>query len=374
VTAALSLRVYDPEAGELRTVPLDLQPTGRLELFVRGVTGASAIHVEILQDGEVGHRFEVSTGFEDLVPLQVERTDDGRLGLRCAGREVLSLPRDERYTPAMPIRAGDGGPEAVDLVLVIDATARAWVEPEKKEGVGKLRPLLGEAPRWQEQVQLLLATAEALAGSVELTVGVGAFGDHPMPEIRASDLQPGFLFHPALPADWHSRPFDPDDLRRVLSELPPSSGGDFVDALADALARCAELPRRVGSRRIVLVVGDSPGYSLTDPAPAGGNACARERIVEVEADRLHRCGVEIATLYRPLPPEARFEVLDVPRSLYEHAAAQYRSLASRPSLAWEVGAFDPEAAARQLLAPPEALARGATYPVLATRGVEGSAP
>lgn len=371
MTEALSLRVWDESAGELQAIPLAIEGPGSLEMLLRGLAGSSALHLEILRDGEVGHRFEVAAAADDLVPVHLEWTADDRIGLRSPGRRVLSLPGDARYAPAPPIRAPGGEGAALDLVLVIDATSRVWVEGGK-DARGGLRLLLGQPEAREAQVEMLVAVAEGLAGSTDLAIGVVAFGDHEMPEVRAPDLRPEYLLHPPSAAESRPFRFDSAGLRSTLAAIPPTTGGDFVDALAEALDRCAELPWRAGSRRVVLLVGDSPGYSLLSPAPPGANGCARSRVVETEADRLHRRGVEIATLYRPPPEEAGHETLYVASKLAEHAAAQYRALASHPGVAWGLGSIDPEEMVRRLLDVPAVLARGAAYPLRVDEGAGAS--
>lgn len=367
MSSALSLRVYDEADGELRDLPLEIEGPGSYELHLAALPGASALHLELSREGAVGHRFEVAAGAGEVVPVHLDWTADGRIGLRSPGREVLELPPDARYAPPPPIRAPRGGGAGLDLVLLVDATTRIWVEAtqeQKKRGeLGKPRLLLGQPDFWRPRVDLLVSIAEGLAASADLAIGIVAFGDHEIPGVRAPELRPTYVLHPPSAAAARPVPFQPSALRAALESLPATSGGDFVDALAEGLARCADLPWRPGSRRVVLVMGDSPGYSLTSPAPAGANGRVRERTVEAEADRLHRQGVEIATLYQSLPEVSRFAALDVPRRLMEHAAGQYRTLASRPEMAWESGSIDPDGAVRSLLEAPGALARGAMHPV-----------
>ena len=131
-----------------------------------------------------------------------------------------------------------------------------------------------------------------------------AFADHPLHKVSAHDLVPAFTLFPRIPEQRRLEPIPPSDLRSLLSRVPSSSGGDFVDALADALAECASARWHPEARKLRVVTGDSPGYSILNPAPWGANAAVREKDVETVALDLHRKGVEVVTIYHPSPPKA----------------------------------------------------------------------
>jgi hypothetical protein len=292
---------------------------------------------------------------------------------------VVSLLRDRRYAP-LPVLPGGEAPAALDLVLVIDGTTRVYENPEAKGQSGSsagsngeepstapagLRPLLGREEAWREHVDALVGLAEALAAEVDsLRVGFLAFGDHEVKTLRAPGLRPSYHLYPEPGGAVRFRSFDADALREGLLGIPPCSGGDFVDALADALDRCVELRWHEDAQRVVLVTGDSPGYSILRPAPRGADLQAREKDVETLALALHRAGVQTATVYHRPPPEGGFETLGHAKALIGHAADQYRRIASRADLAFEASSFEPEVVAGRILSPPPLMGRGPSYGVL----------
>jgi hypothetical protein len=138
----------------------------------------------------------------------------------------------------------------------------------------------------------------------------------------------------------------------------PTPGGDFVDALADALYACARLRWRKG-RRLLVISGDSPGFSLLQPLTAGTDVCVRKRDVETQALELHRLGVEIVTIYHAAPSNAA--VTPLGRSLLAEAGAQYARIASLPEeMAFEASSFEPEEAANRVAAIGVPIGRGAS--------------
>jgi hypothetical protein len=180
------------------------------------------------------------------------------------------------------------------------------------------------------------------------------FGDEsPPPGIYAADLVPAFRLHP-LPDDRPEHllvPMVPETLAEaLLTQIRPSPGGDFVDALADALAAANRLQWGDERRHLLVLIGDSPGHATAHPAPYGADALARRTDVETEAARLHRDHrVEIITLYHPPSAALAKSLLAPQRALVNHARDQYRRLASEPRLAFSTGTFDAQQAAGTLL-------------------------
>jgi hypothetical protein len=160
-------------------------------------------------------------------------------------------------------------------------------------------------------------------------------------------------------------------LRELIGRIEYTSGGDFVDALADALDRCSHAGWRTDPavRRMLLIVGDSPGFSVLDPAPMGADAHPRRLDVDMEVMKLHdRHSVEVATLYvEPEPETART------KDFYRYARDQYQSLATIQRYYWASSAFEPKQAAQAVMegASAPALARKRSYCVL--DGVEARA-
>jgi len=372
----LGLRAYDQESRALRLFPLSTEAPAEGRLRMRGLPGASAVQLDLVNGDRVRHRFEVEADGEEAIAVHWERTEDDRFEVWSQGRRVLSLPPDERYAPPPPVGGSVPGAESLDLAILVDATAQVMVLPPKGSKTGgaknrrseqpppEIRPLLEEQAIWRRHGDLLVEIVEGLRETHDSRVGVFAFGDHPVAGLRAPGLRPDFRLHPRDGSGWKLEDLTSDEIRERLRAIPPTSGGDFVDALADGLQACVGIPWREGVRRLVLVTGNSPGYSILHPAPAGASLIARRLEVDTQAMALHRIGVELVTLYHPVPEERALGSLDYERALKKHAAAQYRRLASRPTMAFDASKTAAADVVRSLSDAPWALARGAAYGVL----------
>ena len=372
----LSLRAYDEGSWEPRNFPLPEGPSGARPLRLRGLPGASAVQLELVSEDQVCRRFEVEAEGDEVIVVHWRRTEDGKIDLWSQGREVLSLPPDERYAPAPPVVGETSRGKALDLAILVDGTMRVYRDgstaQRDADWEAALGYLLDDEETWCRHVGLLAGVVEGLAEQVDLKLGVFAFGDRPTSSLQTPGLLPRYELYPQSGSGWKLSALSTEALHVALQEIPATSGADFVDALADGLATCVGLPWREDCRRVVLVTGDSPGYSIVHAAPTGANLLARRFDVDTQAMALHRAGVEVATIYHAVSHKRRQEDLDYERALREHTAAQYRRLASRRDLAFEVPGVDASDVARELIHPSDAVARGATYAVLVgMKGDEG---
>lgn len=350
----LSLRVVSTPRAEIATVPLPLDENGSCSVYLRCLPGASGIHLAFTDGpGSVKQRAEVKAMGGEIVAVQVAaRQEEGTLRVWSQGHRILSLPPNPRYEPPSPIPPA--APEgSFDLVFVIDGTARSFTT----RNVTVSEPLVGREA-WLDPVERLSHFAKALrAGSAGSRFTVLAFGDETSFD-TAEDLKTFYVLHP--PEEQRRfEPLDPARLQDVLLALEPTSGVDFVDALAEALRACQSLPWRERTRRIVMICGDSPGHSILHPLRPGADVRARWLDVDVEAEALHRAGIEIATLYFDPPANLGLRQVAFQRELLDGAREQYARLASLPSLAFELSRFEPDQAAQALRTRDGALGRGA---------------
>ncbi len=330
----LALEANSSELAETELPLTDSSPQCSLRL--RCLPGATAIHLALAEAGVVRQRAEVPADGGEEVVVRIALQDGSRLVLSSPGRHVLTLATDARYRPSPPLRILPPG-APLDLALVIDGTARS----SAAEGGA----LLADAGAWSARVDQLVALVGGLVeGTPEARLALLAFGDDPPPQVRAEDLLPRYRLFPEA-AKRRLRPLGLEQLGDFLLAIPATSGGDFVDAVADALFACGELRWRPEARKIVILSGDSPGHSILHPPPAGADAGVREHDVDDAVLGLHERGVEVVTLYHP--PAGREELLelDEERELLDFAAAQYRRLASLPQFALQTTAFDPREAA-----------------------------
>ncbi len=354
---AIELLAFDSNSGTLRGYPLPLEgPGSSCSLRLRALPGASGVHLALTNGEGVLLRAEVAAESDEWVEVAVDWDAGGRWSVASAGRRVLRLPVEDANAPLPPLRPAYRARQ-LDVALLVDGTTRDGTTA-----------LLANRERWRAHADQLVALIAGLteAMKADLRVAVMAFGDRPVPAASAPDLRPAYHLDPAEPEERTLRPLDAGQLQSRLFSLRPTSGGDFVDALADALATCRGLRWRNGARKLLVVTGDSPGYSIRRPAPWGGDAQVRENDVDVEAAALHRLGVEIVTLYHAAAIEAAtFEFV---RPFVEHAQMQYLRLASRPGLCFEAGKLDPPAAVSALTSRVPTRGRGASPGVLGGPG------
>ncbi len=173
---------------------------------------------------------------------------------------------------------------------------------------------------------------------------------------------PSYLVYPQSPAE---RAFVPavaqqvaETVKTQLRRLKHTSGGDFIDALADGLRACRELPWRQKSRRLVLVFGQSPGYSILERSDELASLIPRALCLEEETVSLHHEHIEVVTLFHhPWKPDELYRVSKP--QFVQHSRRQYENLASLPRWAATTGpGLDIQWLAAQWLTPPGSLSRG----------------
>lgn len=361
----------DPTTGETHRTSVEPGSRSRpRDLSLRGLPGGHAVQLVLEDEAGGAAALRVELELEGQERATVRLWEEGSALRFETRRPAVQLPTDPRHAAPPPL-LHLAEAERIDLVFLVDLTTRTAREVEGRTDP-ELWLLLGNTPEWQAHIADLAAFAEGLAagGGVDLRTGVLGFGDTLPTGASAADLTPAAP--PVVPPEAHRRellPFDKAELQRRLRELPPTTGADFVDALAQGLAAARELPWRDDARRLLLLVGDSPGYSITRPAPRGADVQIRSHDVDTEAARLAReRSVELLTLYHALPPGLPLRELPHVPPFLAHAEAQYRRLAAHPDWAWTVGGFDPDLAAEAVRAAPALLARGLSLPVLPDEG------
>jgi hypothetical protein len=357
----LRLRTWNTGQSAPDDVPLcgvAAGETGTAEL--RCLRGASGVHVVLADEGRVRLRAEIAAEPGEIVPLRVDIDEGGVPQLSSRGRKILLLPPDALYDPPAPIRPATAT-TMLDVAIVIDGTLRSWAPkpPDAKPSQAGAMRLLHHADLWTAHVEQLLELVDRLAQGRQTRVAVLAFGDQEMPAVTAGDLRPEYRLYPAE-EERVLRRYDPARLRERLLTLPSTSGGDFVDALADALEACWHLRWDDDARKLLLVSGDSPGSSLLHPLPRGADLCVRQYDVDTEALALHRQGVEIATIYHAPPRHLNLDQVRRRRDLLAAARAQYVRLASVQEAAFEASELRPDAAAELLLQMTDPIGRQAS--------------
>lgn len=381
-TAPLTL-IAIPADGEAPE-PLGLQSdlNGNFRFCLECLPGANAVHLLIAIGNRPRLRAEVRAQGGESVRCALRLDATGEPCLEVGSHQVLFLPLEPEYGPLPPIPPPRGA-SAWDICLVIDATTRTAPTPDDQaqggpNGTGGDRQvprpvlsldalLLDQPQQWGTIIEPILELVHRLGGpSQDCRLAVIAFGDEPPPPgVCAPDLVPTYHLR-SLPDDRPEHlliPMPMEALAELLrSRLRSTPGGDFVDALADALAAAGRLEWGDQRRHLLIMIGDSPGHATVHPVPNGGDALPRRADVDCETARLHRDHrVEILTLYHPPPATLASSLLETQQALLDHARRQYRRLAGEPRLAFTTADFDPTRAATTLLERRLPLGRGPAW-------------
>jgi hypothetical protein len=343
----MTVDVLDPETQQITAREIDLEGPGGFEGAFRLPHGAGALLVVLREQGTAVFAAEVAGRGGETVSLRIARAEQGRYSIFGDQRNVYYLQPNGARSRWLR-RQGS----ACDLAILVDGT---MVGPG--DIVSSL-PALLETAAWEEMAGRIAEFAGSLAAAVPgLRTAIVAFGDHAMPPLTRR----GYVTWPdarqAVFRPWR----DEEDLRSQLRAVPPADGADFVDALADGFHACRQLPWRPDARKLVMLVGDSPGYSIEEaalPELRMSDARVRELDVFEQADALFDMGVEVAAIQSTVASLRLVESEENAARLLDYTRGQYARAASLPDWMWPAGEFDPRHAARQWLEHREVIARG----------------
>ncbi len=360
----MTVDVIDAATGSIHAVPVALDgDTNAGEIRLELAPGASSVQVVARNEARVEAWIEVPAQPGEQVSIEFRRMPDGELRAFSRNREFLVLPGEE---PPQPLLFSPPRTDELDLLILVDGTC---MHPRKVRGaeVVTLEYLLGPdmTDIWEGiAVRLMDFVSHTASKYTKLWAMAAAFGDEAMPMLSNELLKPRYLVHPAIPSARKLEPCTPDQLMQQLRRLPPTSGGDFVDGLADGLRAAGQARWRQSSRKLLLVFGQSPGYSVFDTNDDMTNLLVRKVCVEEETAALHRMGVEIVTLFHDPPEAAELYRTELPE-LFQRVRDQYQSLASLREWSCAGPEIDASRLASAWLNPPAVLARGPSPGLLA---------
>jgi hypothetical protein len=336
----IRLHHLDPATRTVGTTILPLDgPNSACTVYLRALPGAQAMHILLeSDDGGPSLRAEIDGDPGDPVATIVSRQADGLWV--SSTRKVLLFPADSRYEPPRLLFPQKEG--KLDLLFLFDATSRIFYHHTNPDNN---RVIAGVG--WPAHLEHLLDFSQQLRqGYADSRVGCAAFGDLPMKEHTGSaDLDCRYIFRPAEVAHRFLEPLSLPQLRDEFNGIEYTPGGDFVDALAEALELCQKAGWRQDARKLLVISGDSPGHAALDGPPAGTDARVRRVDVRLEAQRLQeQFGVEIMTIYL----ESALSTDTHARRFVDYARKQYRSLATLRTFSWTGDSFDAEQAVREV--------------------------
>jgi hypothetical protein len=326
----MTLDTVDPETGKVQAVEIEVG----YPVCLQAMEGASALQVRIRQADSLVFVGELALSAGERVTLSFKSDPPG---VDCGGRPVFHLNFAQLEDAPVLLPPDTGG---ADIVFLIDGTS---LHPSSAETLGQPARFVG-TPEWEQLsgswVPALFELSRRFPDGIR--TAVFAFGDFPMPAVAPA----GYVLHPAE-SERKLRRLGPEGTLKELRRLPSCSGGDFVDALAEGLEACQHVGWRQNARKLVIIVGDSPGYSLIHAGKGVldlADARCRTRDVTDEALHLHTAGIEIATVLLAEGLERLEQISEDAERLVAHTRRQYQELASVPAWALssrhlELGSF-----------------------------------
>jgi len=340
----IELEGWDPVSRKVVRKQLPLKD--REALRTRFLPPERCLHAAVGVHMDTGRRLVLGVAAErwEEFLLTVEQID-GKFHFDAEGSEVFYLPYQGGYRIHHPIQTGAGAGK-IDIALLVDGTMRLAprrflfdrtsratttsarvpsVSDEASPTVAKASPETARAAVFAPILEALSRCAAAPNGD-DVYACVCSFADLKTNGLlEASDLQPDYVTSPESPR--LQKLASATTLQRMLDDVRPSTGADFVDALSEGLEACGTIRWRSDSRRIVILVGDSPGFSFRFPIEGQMDLHARALDVQLEAERLAAKGVEIVTVFSGLGQIPG----SIPKTLIQPIRAardQYRALAS----------------------------------------------
>jgi hypothetical protein len=353
----LIIDVINRESGSIEQVPLALEDHGACRIQLEPAPGASAVQVVVQDGGKVASAIEVAAQAGEYVTIEVRRDAEGTVHSMARNRPFLILP-DEK--PPDPLLLTPHAGNELDLAILIDGTCLHPTGGQTSALDYLLSPAMaGEWGAVAEQLAKFASIAAEKYSNVWMTAL--AFGDEPMPLLANVQLTPRYLVFPANGDERQLKQTSPGQIAAQVSaqllKLPYTPGGDFVDGLADGLRACRELMWRQNARKLLLIFGQSPGYSVLRPSHELANLIPRTVCIEEEIELLHRKGVEVMTIFHQPAEAAERYRTEMPEVL-KHSGRQYVELASLQAWSATSPEIDVAALAAHWLVPPVTLARG----------------
>nr|VFK10226.1 MAG: hypothetical protein BECKLPF1236B_GA0070989_10137 [Candidatus Kentron sp. LPFa] len=337
--------------------PIPVQPG--IPFPLSALPGEHWTTFHLVVDGEPQAVFQVETLGERLLNPIIASDGNGGVHVHIQGHRVLRFAPDVMLSP-QAIKVNKEA-DRVDVAWVIDAT-QAGLKPARSEEEKNEKPPPAHAA-WESHVAAMADLIDAMGSEREARMAMLTFGDRATKSSSVVSTDPwerGFqqisnIAHLTTP-ERAFRPMAGERLKELAGKMVRIDGDDYVDALAEALTACTGLAWN-GERRIVIISGDSPGYSLAFPPPEAGvdtGYCRRD--VDAAAMALHELGVEIMTVY--LPITALTNPSDRIAKLLTWTQAQYQRLASLPEYVFVVGdGFAQETVLQALQDSPEVIGR-----------------
>lgn len=292
-----------------------------INLTLSSLRGSQGLHLVLANDnGETIRRAEIETSANETIDVQVTHCNHVLTLATSKQHTIRYLPNDQKYNSVNAFKP-KLDTQKLDILILIDATMR-----QDNQFSIESEPFIHSL---NEKLQNFIESLHEKHSEINLSLML--FGDKKILHIDKDtlDLSPKNIYDYPLGTEEFI-PWNKDELEESLKNLKGIHGADYIDALAESLEKINTSERywRNDARRLLLVIGNSPGFSLLNPAPLvngiGFNAAIRHCDVESQTKALHKQEVEIITLYVKESSEIRGDF----KSIVDYTQKQYKNLAS----------------------------------------------
>lgn len=348
---------------EAYSILLDENTQKSIELL--SVNGSSGVHLCMKSDDEIIRQVQISTHVDEIVKIKFENTADN---FKSSNANRIELPPDNLYqvdqNAFCPIDSTQ-----LDVLFIIDATIQSSSLGNieiKDDDTGFLLDNTDFTEQLSEKLDSFLHAVNDQYSDIHYSIL--SFADVTTEGIRSRDLKPSYVLQPNKLAERFLHSWNEEKLKDDVKHLQTSSGCDYIDALAEALNAVADYNWRHNARKLIYIIGDSPGFSILNPPPVIGgmqaNTAIRHFDIESEAMELHRNKIEIMSVYINDDEELERSIVPIDK-LRLYTKKQYQGLASLKEYAHTWATWQPEKMASYFKQQAQQLiGRGFCYPVI----------
>lgn len=303
------LKPQDPSKPTKHPITFNADNTASINL--QCINGACGIEWVLYKQDQILVRQQVVAPQQEIVSLTLTKDVEEKITVKASYEEIYTLAAQYEEKSLIYYKKPS---RELDIVIIIDGTMLALQEKEI----------------WKKRVESIIDFIKKITkDNNSLKISGFAFADHKIANVSAMDLTPKYLFYPLKIDELQNMSLN--TIEEKLLQIPYSSGGDYIDALADALEASTKLHWRKQARKMVLVIGNSPGYSILNPPPLNNvDGLIRTVDIESQAMALHKLGVEIVTIYLPDKIEQEKHSDSLVQEILAFSQKQYQNLASLP--------------------------------------------
>lgn len=356
--------------NKLKSKELDLSKNESSTISLQSINGSKGIHLCLeAEDKSIIKQIQIESRPNEIIQVRLQKESDSEhINVSSANTQTTILPPDQFYKPeygAFLIPEN----KQIDVLFILDGTMLSLSLDKYNNKETKTHFLLDDNDFSQNLSSLINSFLGAIDSEVEdIRCSFLSFADKSIPKTNAKNLKSQYVLDPESKSDHFFSVWDKDQVTEQINQMRGSSGGDYIDELAEALHVATEdYNWRPEARKLVFIIGDSPGFSIINPAPVIGgiqaNAAIRYYDIDSEITHLHRQGIEVMTLY--LIDEKLFRSAKGLDKYKLYTQQQYTDLASLNKFSYIWGKWEPKEAAQSFLEKENQLVgRGFCYPVL----------